>query len=217
MKPATARLRILLIAAAVAASAPAAHAETYFGKFIGKFVAEFDEEGGGRKVTLMEPYGFIDPYGKEWNVPTGYKTDGASVPAALWALYPPFTGNYRSAAVIHDYYCDNKDRTWQDTHKVFYFAMRAAHVDETTAKVMYSAVYLFGPRWGPGTQPGQHSAADPGHAGAAGESGERPASAGGQGQPRPRRSPERGQAHRPPGNQRLAEEAGMIARAAVPP
>jgi hypothetical protein len=160
LKPATARLRILLIAAAaVAASAPATHAETYFGKFIGKFVAEFDEEGGGRKVTLMEPYGFIDPYGKEWNVPTGYKTDGASVPAALWALYPPFTGNYRSAAVIHDYYCDNKDRTWQDTHKVFYFAMRAAHVDETTAKVMYSAVYLFGPRWGPGTQPGQHSAA----------------------------------------------------------
>ena len=159
MKPATARLRILLIAAAVAASAPATHAETYFGKFIGKFVAEFDEEGGGRKVTLMEPYGFIDPYGKEWNVPTGYKTDGASVPAALWALYPPFTGNYRSAAVIHDYYCENKDRTWQDTHKVFYFAMRAAHVDETTAKVMYSAVYLFGPRWGPGTQPGQHGAA----------------------------------------------------------
>jgi hypothetical protein len=160
LKPATARLRILLIAAAaIAVTAPAAHAETYFGKFIGKFVAEFDEEGGGRKVTLMEPYGFVDPYGKEWNVPTGYKTDGASVPAALWALYPPFTGNYRSAAVIHDYYCDNKDRSWQDTHKVFYFAMRAAHVDETTAKVMYSAVYLFGPRWGPGTQPGQHSAA----------------------------------------------------------
>ena len=218
MKPATARLRILLIAAAaVAASAPAAHAETYFGKFIGKFVAEFDEEGGGRKVTLMEPYGFIDPYGKEWNVPTGYKTDGASVPAALWALYPPFTGNYRSAAVIHDYYCDNKDRTWQDTHKVFYFAMRAAHVDETTAKVMYSAVYLFGPRWGPGTQPGQHSAAI-------------------QATPEQQEKVvkdlqalvdkdnpdldvllERGQAHRPPGDQRLAEEAGMIDRAAVPP
>jgi Protein of unknown function (DUF1353) len=159
LKPATKKLRFVVIAAAaIAACAPAAVAETYFGKFIGKFVAEFDEEGGGRKVTLMEPYGFIDPYGKEWNVPTGYKTDGASVPAALWALYPPFTGNYRSAAVIHDYYCDNKDRSWQDTHKVFYFAMRAAHVDETTAKVMYSAVYLFGPRWGPGTQPGQHSA-----------------------------------------------------------
>ncbi|MGA7458087.1 MAG: DUF1353 domain-containing protein [Methyloceanibacter sp.] len=160
MKPATAKLRILILAAAtVAVSAPAAHAETYFGKFIGKFVAEFSEEDDGRKVTLMEPYGFIDPYGKEWNVPDGYKTDGASVPAALWALYPPFTGNYRSAAVIHDYYCDSEERSWQDTHKVFYFAMRAAHVDESTAKVMYSAVYMFGPRWGPGTQPGQHSAA----------------------------------------------------------
>ena len=86
-------------------------------------------------------------------MPDGYKTDGASVPAALWALYPPFTGNYRSAAVIHDYYCDTKQRSWQDTHKVFYFAMRAAHVDEKTAKIMYGAVYLFGPRWGPGTRP----------------------------------------------------------------
>jgi hypothetical protein len=159
LKPATAKLGIVAIAAAMlVASAHASFAETYFGKFIGKFVAEFSEEGGGRKVTLMEPYGFIDPYGKEWNVPTGYKTDGASVPSALWALYPPFTGNYRSAAVIHDYYCDNKERGWQDTHKVFYFAMRAAHVDETTAKVMYSAVYLFGPRWGPGTEPGRHAA-----------------------------------------------------------
>lgn len=159
MKPATAKLRILILAAAaVAVSAPASVAETYFGKFIGKFVAEFSDDDGGRKVTLMEPYGFIDPFGKEWNVPDGYKTDGASVPAALWALYPPFTGNYRSAAVIHDYYCDNEERSWQDTHKVFYFAMRAAHVDETTAKVMYSAVYLFGPRWGPGTAPGQRAA-----------------------------------------------------------
>ena len=34
------------------------------------------------------------------------------MPAALWALYPPFTGSYRSAAVIHVYYCDNKERSW---------------------------------------------------------------------------------------------------------
>lgn len=145
-----------MLAALVTIAAGAAAAETNFGRFIGKFVAEFGDDG--RKVTLMEPYGFVDPAGQEWNVPDGYQTDGASVPAALWALYPPFTGNYRSAAVIHDYYCDIKDRSWQDTHKVFYFAMRAAHVDEKTAKIMYGAVYLFGPRWGPGTGPGQRSA-----------------------------------------------------------
>lgn len=147
---------MLAAIAAIALSVHPAKAETNFGRFVGKFVAEFG--GDGRKVTLMEPFGYVDPAGIEWNVPNGYQTDGASVPAALWALYPPFTGNYRSAAVIHDYYCDNQERSWQDTHKVFYFAMRAANVAENTAKIMYSAVYLFGPRWGPGTKPGQRNA-----------------------------------------------------------
>lgn len=36
--------------------------------------------------------------------------------------------------------------------------MRAANVKETTAKIMYGAVYLLGPRWGPGTAPGQRNA-----------------------------------------------------------
>jgi hypothetical protein len=150
------RYPIVLAAAALLVGVPAALAESYFGHFIGKFVADFSEDG--RKVTLVEPFAFVDPFGKEWDVPTGYKTDGASVPSVLWALYPPFTGSYRQAAVIHDYYCDNEERSWQDTHKVFYFAMRAANVDEQTAKIMYGAVYLFGPRWGPGTGPGQRSA-----------------------------------------------------------
>jgi hypothetical protein len=148
---------LLVAAAALSACATGANAEDDYGHFTGKFVAEFDNTDG-RKVTLQEPYGFIDPQGMQWDVPTGYQTDGASVPAALWALYPPFTGNYRQAAVIHDFYCDSKKRSWQDTHKVFYYAMRAANVDEKTAKIMYGAVYLFGPRWGPGTQPGQHAA-----------------------------------------------------------
>ena len=152
------RRSFMLVAAAAlsAVCARGAIAEDNYGHFIGKFVAEFGNDG--RKVTLLEPYSFVDPTGTEWDVPDGYKTDGASVPTALWALYPPFTGTYRSAAVIHDYYCDTMTRSWQETHKVFYYAMRAANVDEKTAKIMYGAVYLFGPRWGPGTQPGQHAA-----------------------------------------------------------
>jgi Protein of unknown function (DUF1353) len=151
------RTVVLAAAAAIAAGVPPSFADPTFGHFIGKFVAEF--EGDGRKVKLIEPYAFVDPDGKEWDVPEGYQTDGASVPAALWALYPPFTGNYRQAAVIHDYFCDSKQTSWEDTHKVFYFAMRAADVDENTAKIMYGAVYMFGPRWGPGTAPGQRNAA----------------------------------------------------------
>jgi hypothetical protein len=158
LEPASAIARgATAVAALFLLAAGAAVAEPSFGHFVGKFVAEF--EGDGRKVTLIEPYAFVDPSGQEWDVPAGAETDGASVPSAFWALYPPFTGNYRSAAVIHDYYCDTRKRSWQDTHKVFYFAMRAANVDETTAKVMYGAVYLFGPRWGPGTAPGQRNAA----------------------------------------------------------
>jgi len=154
MKPA----RLIATALAMALfSLSAAATDSPFGHFIGKFVAEFEDDG--RKVKLIEPYGFVDPAGEEWRVPQGYQTDGASVPGVLWALYPPFTGNYRSAAVIHDYYCEIKVRNWEDTHKVFYFAMRTANVDEKTAKIMYGAVYLFGPRWGPDTEPGQRNAA----------------------------------------------------------
>src|SRR3989337_2340350 len=107
------KIRPLIVIAAIGAAAmvagvSASLADPNFGHFIGKFVAEFGDDG--RKVTLKEPYTFVDPAGMEWNVPDGYKTDGASVPAGLWALYPPFTGNYRSAAVIHDYYCEIKDR-----------------------------------------------------------------------------------------------------------
>jgi hypothetical protein len=150
-------LRYILVAAMIVAGLSPAWAASRYGHYVGKFVAEFDVDG--RKVKLIEPYGYVDPAGEQWDVPAGYLTDGASVPTALWALYPPFTGAYRSAAVIHDYYCDNKQRSWQDTHKVFYNAMRAAGVDENTAKIMYGAVYLFGPRWGPGTAPGQRNAA----------------------------------------------------------
>lgn len=102
----------------------------------------------GRNMQLLKPFSYIDPKGQTWSVPAGTKTDGASIPRVLWVTYPPFTGKYRLAAVIHDYYCQKQSRTWQDTHKVFYDAMRTADVPEKTAKLMYAAVYNWGPRWG---------------------------------------------------------------------
>ena len=83
-------------------------------------------------------------------MPAGTETDGASIPRVLWVSHPPFTGKYRAAAVVHDHYCRTKSRSWKETHEVFYHAMRAGGVDERTAKVMYAAVYHFGPRWGQG-------------------------------------------------------------------
>jgi hypothetical protein len=119
------------------------------GIFQGELVAKFD--GDGRHMIIVKPFSYVDPAGRSWKVPAGTKTDGASIPRILWTAFPPFTGKYRSAAVIHDYYCLTKERSWQDTHQVFYHAMRTAGVQEQVAMTMYGAVYYFGPRWGVGT------------------------------------------------------------------
>jgi len=125
--------------------------EEHWGRFKGEVIAKFLSDG--RNMRLEQPFGYVDPHGRAWDVPAGMTTDGASVPRFFWMLFPPFTGKYRSAAVIHDYYCQTRSRDWRDTHEVFYNAMRAAGVDETTAKAMYAAVYTFGPRWGIGARP----------------------------------------------------------------
>ena len=140
-------IRMLAVAAISLSLATEALPQT-FGKFVGQLTLQPD--ANGRTMTLMEPFGFIDIHGRDWPVPAGSRTDGASIPSVIWFYYAPFTGNHRIAAVIHDFYCEQKSRSWRDTHRVFYDAMRAAGVSETDAKVMYSAVYYFGPRWGIG-------------------------------------------------------------------
>lgn len=53
-------------------------------------------------------------------VPAGFRTDGASVPRALWWLYPPFGDDYEPAAILHDYlYQHAEDFTGTDPgHKL---------------------------------------------------------------------------------------------------
>lgn len=120
--------------------------EAVAGQFKGTFSATFDDDG--RTVTLIEPYGYIDDETKEWSVPSGWKVDGASIPRPLWSVIGgPFEGKYRNASVIHDYYCDTKTEAWWSVHRVFYEAMLTSGVDPSKAKVMYLAVFHFGPRW----------------------------------------------------------------------
>ncbi len=145
-------MRVFLLALQVLAAqlivSSIAVAQPNFGQFKGEVVAKFLRDG--RNMRLEQPFGYVDPKGQAWEVPAGTETDGASIPRVLWVSHPPFTGKYRAAAVVHDYYCQTKSRGWRDTHEVFYHAMRAAGVEDRTAKVMYAAVYYFGPRWGRG-------------------------------------------------------------------
>ena len=128
------------------------YAQSNSGDFRGEIVAKWLPDG--RNLSLIQPFGYTDAGGQAWDVPAGSETDGASIPKVFWLTHPPFTGKYRSAAVIHDYYCRTQTRSWQETHNVFYEAMRTAGVDERTAKVMWGAVYSFGPRWGDQTRRG---------------------------------------------------------------
>jgi hypothetical protein len=102
----------------------------------------------GRSMTLIDRFEYIDGNGRHWVVPGGTVVDGASIPQVFWSLIGgPFDGKYRNASVIHDYFCEQRRRRWQDVHHVFYEAMLTSGVESTKAFLMYKAVERFGPRW----------------------------------------------------------------------
>ncbi|WAC49810.1 DUF1353 domain-containing protein [Asticcacaulis sp. SL142] len=117
-----------------------------FGRYEGQPVTLWLSDG--RHMQLKSPYAFVDDAGLEWPVPAETIVDGASIPNFLWSVTGgPFEGQYRNASIIHDYYCDEKTRTWQATHEMFYGGMRCSGVGMMRAKTMFYAVYRFGPRW----------------------------------------------------------------------
>ena len=140
--------QIALFSLAIQLVAPAhlALAQEYFGKFEGELIVK--ALPGGRNLELTHPFSFTDPNGKLWTAPVGMVTEGASMPQAFWSIIGgPFEDKYREASVIHDRYCDDKTEPWEKVHLVFYQGMRARGVGSIKAKIMYAAVYNFGPRW----------------------------------------------------------------------
>lgn len=137
------------IALVILVSVSAIEAASGYGRFIGRVVTEWLEEPGpDRRMRVLEPFTYEDPNGGRWPVPAGTIVDGASIPRFLWGpVGSPFTGDYRNASVVHDYYCDTRSRPWKDVHRVFYYGSVAGGVEPITAKNMYLAVYVAGPRW----------------------------------------------------------------------
>lgn len=101
-----------------------------------------------RTVKLIEPFGYKDSKGVDWDVPADFESDGASIPWSLWSFIGgPFDGPYRDAAIIHDYYCNKKDRKWEEVHAMFLEASLRRGVPESTAQTMYAGILYGGPRW----------------------------------------------------------------------
>jgi Protein of unknown function (DUF1353) len=147
-------LRGLSLPIAVFALALPIAAQDMFGRFSGQPIVELQSDG--RKIKLLVALEFTDADGLAWVVPAGYISDGASIPRLFWTpVGGPLDGAYRDAAIIHDYYCEHYakpwpedyKRDWQRVHRAFYYGIRARGVAETKAKLMYGAVYYFGPRW----------------------------------------------------------------------
>jgi hypothetical protein len=121
-----------------------------FGQAIGSFSGELVLRAlpDGRVMELVQPLTYTDSRGISWPVPAGVKVDGASIPSVFWSIIgAPYTGKYREASIIHDYYCQTRSRHWKAVHRVFLDGMNARGVDPVQAKLMYLAVYRFGPRW----------------------------------------------------------------------
>jgi hypothetical protein len=140
-------LRKLLLSIALALTTATAYSEPdNYGKYVGTVQTEWLEDG--RRMRLLAAFSYFDPAGQEWQAPNGWVVDGASIPKIAWSVIGgPFEGRYRNASVIHDVSCDKKEKAWEAVHEVFYWAMLASGVEKWRAKVMYAAVYHFGPRW----------------------------------------------------------------------
>jgi hypothetical protein len=117
-----------------------------FGKFEGRVVTSWQDDG--RNMRLEEDFAYVDPRGKRWLAPTGSIVNGASIPQAFWsAIGGPFEGPFRNASVVHDVGCDEQKESWESVHLMFHDACRCGGVSSKKAKLMYWAVYNFGPRW----------------------------------------------------------------------
>lgn len=123
--------------------------QEFFGSFLDQLRGVFDAAAQPRPTFRLESeFRFRDPNGLLWSTPAGAQVDGASIPQAFWSLIGgPFEGAYINASVIHDHYCRTRERTAHDTHRNFYYGMRAAGVEEWRAKLMHWVVDTFGPSW----------------------------------------------------------------------
>lgn len=138
-------LRIFVFVLGLALALPTVAADSV-GRFEGTVIAEWLPPG--REMKLVQDFSYVDRTGRRWLAPAGSIVDGASIPRFAWALIGgPFEGKYRDASVIHDVACVQKKESWQRVHEVFYEGMQSSGVSESLAKVMYAAVYHFGPRW----------------------------------------------------------------------
>jgi hypothetical protein len=97
---------------------------------------------------LTAPVTYRDGLGVSLTIPAGFETDLASVPPALWPIFPPF-GFHLRAAIVHDYFYATGCIARARADAIFLTIMQRYGVAPWRCWAMYLAVRLFGGRnWG---------------------------------------------------------------------
>jgi hypothetical protein len=136
-----------LMSLALALSSESAAAQASKGRFLDPLDLR-DDDGNGRDFTVLNQFRYVDPGDTTWIVPAGVKVNGASIPRFLWTIVgSPWTGRYRRASVVHDYFYTREKYGSDKIHRVFYDAMITDGVGQFQAGSMYYAVVRFNPRW----------------------------------------------------------------------
>jgi len=114
--------------------------------FIGNIVLDH-VEGEENRFILRSPFMYISKrHGIQIRVPPGIVTDGASTPRLLWFLFPPASGRYLEAAVLHDALYSSKVLPRKVADDIFLEAMEELGVPPWKRYLLYWAVRLFGGR-----------------------------------------------------------------------
>lgn len=101
--------------------------------------------------VVVEPFVYNISQNKYVCVPTGFLTDGASLPRPLWSFVAPW-GNHGQAAVMHDYLCEHgrisngtsyESITRLAADRLFFDGLTALNVNPIKRAFLYTGVNLY--------------------------------------------------------------------------
>lgn len=118
------------------------------GKFYGIPIRTEWPDDESVKVRLLTHLKYIDDNKVEWEVLPGFISDGASIPGVFWSIVgQPLSPQTIEAALIHDWYCNSKEKPHKQVHQCFAEMLKALRVPFWKRKAMSFAVKTFGPKW----------------------------------------------------------------------
>jgi hypothetical protein len=99
-------------------------------------------------IETLDSFGFKDSRGLLWDVPKGMRFTGAAIPRTMWSLFGgPFTGEYTVSSVLLEHHSTLRTRSYEEVQNMFFESLLKSNVDAVKAKIFYTAIKTFGPRW----------------------------------------------------------------------